>query len=156
MFGNMKKDAAISECGKYRYSLVREWDKSKGKVLFIMLNPSIANAEVDDPTIKKCISFSKNWGYGGLMVANLFAYITPYPKELFTAKYPEGRNNRVEIEKMIHDCEIIICAWGKNQGSPPEYLKKLSNLYYLKLLKDGQTPGHPLYLKKTLKPKSFR
>jgi hypothetical protein len=151
----MKRDAVISKCGKYRYSLVREWDESKGKVLFIMLNPSIADAEVDDPTIKRCISFSKNWGYGGLMVANLFAYITPYPKELFAYKYPEGNNNRKYIEQMMRKCEIVICAWGKNQGSPPEYLKKLSDLYYLKLLSDGKTAGHPLYLKKELKPKKF-
>ena len=82
----MKRDAVISKCGEYRYSLIREWNKSKQKVLFLMLNPSDADDKKDDPTIKRCISFAKDWRYGGLMVANLYAYITDKPKELFRSK----------------------------------------------------------------------
>ena len=97
----MKREAIISKCGKYRYSLVREWNKNKGKVLFIMLNPSTADDKEDDNTIIRCINFAKDWGYGGLMVGNHFAYRTTYPKELFKTKEPEGKENLKYIKQMI-------------------------------------------------------
>jgi len=151
----MYRDAKFSDCSKYRYRLSRVWDKSKSKVLFIMLNPSEADAKKDDPTIKKCISFSKKWGYGGLMVGNLFAYITPYPKELFSVNNPVGKDNESNIEIMAKQCKKIVCAWGNNQGAPPDYFKKFSEIYYLKLLNDGITPGHPLYLNSSLTPQKY-
>ena len=151
----MKREAIISKCGKYRYSLVREWNKNKGKVLFIMLNPSTADDKEDDKTIIRCINFAKDWGYGGLMVGNLFAYRTTYPKELFKTKNPEGKDNLKRIKQMIKRSDLVICAWGNKQGSPPKYLRELSELYYLKLLDDRKTPGHPLRLKKDTKPKRF-
>ena len=151
----MIREAVISECAKYRYSLVREWDERKGKVLFIMLNPSVANAEVDDPTIRRCIGFAKDWGYGGLMVANLYAFISTNPKGLKEVDNAEGVDNRKYINDMIQNCEIVVCAWGNKQGLPPKYLQDLSELHYLKLLKDGKTAGHHLYLKKGLKPKKY-
>ena len=151
----MKREAIISKCGKYRYSLVREWNKNKGKVLFIMLNPSTADDKEDDKTIIRCINFAKDWGYGGLMVGNLFAYRTTYPKELFKTKNPEGKDNLKRIKQMIKRSDLVICAWGNKQGSPPKYLRELSELHYLKLLADRKTPGHPLRLKKDTKPKRF-
>tara|TARA_B100000902_G_C27016535_1_gene767481 strand:- start:68 stop:529 length:462 start_codon:yes stop_codon:yes gene_type:complete len=151
----MKREAIISKCGKYRYSLLREWNKSKGKVLFIMLNPSTADDKEDDKTIIRCINFAKDWGYGGLMVGNLFAYRTTYPKELFKTKNPEGKDNLKRIKQMIKRSDLVICAWGNKQGSPPKYLRELSELHYLKLLDDRKTPGHPLRLKKDTKPKRF-
>ena len=155
MNNKMKREAIISKCGKYRYSLVREWNKNKGKVLFIMLNPSTADDEEDDKTIIRCINFAKDWGYGGLMVGNLFAYRTTYPKELFKTKNPEGKDNLKRIKQMIKRSDLVICAWGNKQGSPPKYLRELSELHYLKLLADRKTPGHPLRLKKDTKPKRF-
>ena len=151
----MKREAIISKCGKYRYSLVREWNKNKGKVLFIMLNPSTADDKEDDNTIIRCINFAKDWGYGGLMVGNLFAYRTTYPKELFKTKEPEGKENLKYIKQMIKDADLVICAWGNNQGSPPKYLREITDLHYLKLVDNGTTPGHPLGLKKDTKPKKF-
>ena len=152
----MKRDAVISKCGKYRYSLIREWNKSKQKVLFLMLNPSDADDKKDDPTIKRCINFAKDWGYGGLMVANLYAYITDNPKELFTSKNPEGFDNIRYIKKMINECKIVVCAWGNKQGLPPLYLQKLSDLYFLELSDVDGTPKHPLYLNKTSKLRKFK
>ena len=151
----MKREAIISKCNKYRYKLIREWSESRGKVLFIMLNPSTADDKKDDKTITRCINFAKDWGYGGLMVGNLFAYRTTYPKELFKTKYPEGKDNLKNIKEMIIDADLVICAWGNNQGAPPQYLRELSELYYLKLLNDGKTPGHPLRLEKCTMPKRF-
>ena len=120
-----------------------------------MLNPSTAYDKEDDKTIIRCINFAKDWGYGGLMVGNLFAYRTTYPKELFKTKNPEGKDNLKRIKQMIKRSDLVICAWGNKQGSPPKYLRELSELHYLKLLADRKTPGHPLRLKKDTKPKRF-
>ena len=151
----MKQEAVISKCSKYRYSLSREWNKDKKKVLFIMLNPSKADDKIDDPTVKRCICFAKNWGFGGLMIGNLFAYRTTYPKELFKTKNPIGKDNLKFLKKMIKSSNLTICAWGNKQGLPPKYLRELTDLYYLKILSDGKTPGHPLRLKKDIKPQKF-
>ena len=151
----MKLEAVVSKCSKYRYSLSREWNKDKEKVLFIMLNPSKADDKIDDPTVKRCICFAKNWGFGGLMIGNLFAYRTTYPKELFKTKNPVGKDNLKFLERMIKSSNLTICAWGNKQGLPPKYLRELTDLYYLKILSDGKTPGHPLRLKKDIKPKKF-
>ena len=68
----MKKDAILSDCKKYRYSLSRTWDESKPLIGFIGLNPSTADDVIDDPTITRCINFAKSWGGGGLYMGNLF------------------------------------------------------------------------------------
>ena len=147
MFEN-HKGAYFSECKKYRYSLHRKWSK-KPLLLFIMLNPSTADANIDDPTIKKCIYFSKKWGFGGILVGNLFAYRSTDPKKLKKTTDPEGANNKRFIKKMVAKASTVICAWGNGYGPPPNYLKRLTELHYLKINKDG-TPAHPLYLKKSL------
>ena len=87
------KNATFSNCRKYRYSLSRIWDKKKKLVLFIGLNPSTANEEVDDPTIRRCVNYVQNWGYGGLMMVNLFAYRVTLPSGLKKVKYPIGEDN---------------------------------------------------------------
>ena len=68
--------------GKYRYSLTRIWDNSKEKLLFIMLNPSTADGDGDDPTIEKIVNYADKWGYGGIYVGNLYAYRTSKPSKL--------------------------------------------------------------------------
>jgi hypothetical protein len=160
----MEKSAIISECGKYRYRLERTWDKSKTKVLFIMLNPSTANAIEDDATIRRCVNFAKEWGYGGLLVGNLFAYRSTKPKELLLAEDPIGPENLKHFNEMYKEAAVVICAWG-NSGIVNKLGKKLTEykplkgwigfLYYLDLAKDG-TPKHPLYLKKDLIPQQLR
>ena len=104
--------AILSDCGKYRYSLTRNWDSEKPKVLFIMLNPSTADADNDDPTIRRCINFAKYWGYGGLHVCNLFAYRATNPKELLHIDNPLGDQNIYHMKKLANEAEIIVCAWG--------------------------------------------
>ena len=78
----MKKDTVISTLGQHRYCLTRTWDEDKGKVLFIMLNPSTADAEKDDATTTRCINYAKKWGYGGIMIGNIYSYRTKSPKIL--------------------------------------------------------------------------
>ena len=68
-----EKSAIISECEQYRYELRRIWQPKKGLVCWVMLNPSIADANIDDPTIRRCIGYTAKWGYGGRVVVNLFA-----------------------------------------------------------------------------------
>lgn len=159
----MKKDANISKCKKYRYSLTRLWDENKPCVLFIMLNPSTADAEYDDPTIRRCINFAKNWGFGGLNVCNLFAYRSTDPLELLRINNPQGEDNLYCLEYYISVSEKIICAWGnepvlKKINSDMQIMeliyKQKEKVHYLELSKKG-TPKHPLYLKKDLQPKLF-
>lgn len=89
----MEKTAIISEDEKYRYQLSRCWDETKPRILFIMLNPSTADANIDDPTIRRVISFAKSWGYGGVYVGNLFAFRSTDPKGLKQIADPVGENN---------------------------------------------------------------
>ena len=78
----MKKDAQLSTCRKYRYALWRTWDEAKPQVMIIGLNPSTADETKDDPTITRCINFAKAWGYGGVCMANLFAYRATAPSDV--------------------------------------------------------------------------
>lgn len=161
---SVTSSAFISECGQYRYELRRTWDESRPKVMFIMLNPSTADAEIDDPTIRRCVGFAKSWGYGGILVGNLFAYRATEPKTLLTVNDPIGRDNIEHIMELLKECEKVICAWGNgklvervfkkmNKEYKP-FAENLKGLYYLELANDG-TPKHPLYLKGHLKPVRF-
>lgn len=157
LFEESNKGAILSECETYRYQLWRIWDESKPKVLFIMLNPSTADADIDDPTIRRCIGFAKSWGYGGLFVGNIFAYRSTEPKGLFEADDAVGVDNNYHLEQMSEKCEIAVCAWGNSPivNKMNTTHKPLKNvripLHYIELSKDG-TPKHPLYLKSELKP----
>ena len=137
--------AVISEDGQYRYMLTREWDKSKPKVGYIMLNPSTADADNDDNTMRKIIKITRNLGYGGLVVTNLYAYRTPHPDDL-NVEDPFGPKNKRYIELMLKMCPMVIYAWG-NHGREPAWLTKaVENPYCFKITKEG-APNHPLYLK---------
>lgn len=159
----MIKKALISNDKKYRYSLSRIWDDSKPSVMFIMLNPSTADSDVDDPTIRRCIGFAKSWGYGGIYVGNLFAYRSTDPKKLFNSDNPIGHHNKNWLDTMSIGCEKVVCAWGNSGivkrlgdkfGTEYKPLKGIDNLYYIDLCNDG-TPKHPLYLKSNLELKKY-
>lgn len=83
----MQTGAEFSPCKTYRYALWRRWSDAP-PVLFVMLNPSTANESQDDPTIRRCISFAKQWGHGGIIVGNLFAFRSPYPTDLSNSHRP--------------------------------------------------------------------
>ncbi len=85
--------AIFSPCGKYRYVLWRKWEADGPYIMFIGLNPSTANADTDDPTIRRVVRFAKSWGYHGVYMLNLFAYVTPYPEELKKCLDPVGEND---------------------------------------------------------------
>ena len=147
------RKATFSRCKRYRYLLEREWDDTKPKVLFIMLNPSTADHKQDDPTIRRCIGFAQELGFGSLIITNLFAYRATYPAELLKANEPTGKKNLMYLRRAKKACNVIITAWGVAQVvkklNPAKTLKVLETweTYSLGHCKDG-TPRHPLYLRK--------
>ena len=145
------KKAIISDCGKYRYELHREWDKKKRKVLFIMLNPSTACGVTDDLTTIRCMNFAKKWGYGGIMIGNIYPFRAKRPKDLkkwlndtTVFVYGEHRANKDHVHEMAKQADMIVCAWGCNHPGIPEWVDELGDLFYLELCKDNITPKHPL------------
>ena len=153
-----KKEAVLSDCKKYRYMLRRAWDRTKPACLFIGLNPSTADATVDDPTIRRCVGFADSWGYGELVVGNLYAFRATKPKDMFNQDDPVGPLNDLWLKKMGLSCGIIIAAWGANGALSVRGwdVKKLmpAQMYHLGLTKAGQ-PKHPLYLKADTQPELF-
>lgn len=149
----MNRSAIISPDTKYRYELSRSWDTKKPYVMFIMLNPSSADASNDDPTIRRCINFAKSWDYGGINIGNLYAYRATNPKELKKVADPWGQENIMHLISMANQSAIVICAWGHNKGFPAFISMNLSKsrLYYIEKSING-TPKHPLYLKGNLTP----
>jgi hypothetical protein len=156
----MHRAAEISECGLYRYTLERNW--GDGPTLnYLMLNPSIADAMQDDPTIARCIVRAKGLGFGGLVVTNLFAYRSTDPKLLKRVSDPVGPRNDERILEVARRAEMVICAWGKDGkllGRAFKVKQVLSRagirLHALKIGVDG-APWHPLYLPYELQPIPF-
>lgn len=143
--------AIISDCGLYRYNLSRSWGTGNGVALFVMLNPSTADADIDDPTIRRCMGFAKRLGYAALEVVNLFAFRATDPAKMKSFDNPVGPDNRRHIIESAERAGVIIAAWGVNgrhNGQDDEVLGWLSNktVYALGLTKDG-IPRHPLYLR---------
>lgn len=150
---HIRKGAFLSRDLLHRYRLTRTWDEGLGRCLFIMLNPSTADATKDDKTIRRCIRFTERFGMGKLVVVNLFSYRTPKPKVLLkvdrdTAVVPL---NLEIVEQEVSGADLIVCAWGANGshlGQNEVVLDAISRYpaYALGLTADGH-PRHPLYLK---------
>lgn len=153
LFSDFNKGAVLSDCGKYRFQLWRIWDESKPLVLWIMHNPSTADAENDDPTIRRIIGFTRAWGYGGLYVGNLFPYRATDPKELLNKEFEviAPLENFKHTNQMKAKCSLFILAYGNPviSDATPEWVD--NDWMALKLTKNGN-PCHPLYLKSELKP----
>ncbi|MCY0094717.1 DUF1643 domain-containing protein [Hoeflea ulvae] len=150
-----KSDATISPCGSYRYWLERRWGHEPPQT-FIMLNPSTADAAVDDRTIGRCIEFSKREGAGGLIVVNLFALRATNPKELDGHIDPVGPDNAKNIGIALIAAAAqnipVICGWGGNKDAPKQALRLKARakdfgvrLVALHVNHDG-SPKHPLYI----------
>jgi len=154
----LEKRAKLSDCRSYRFALWRIWDESMGNAMFIGLNPSTADEIVDDPTIVRCINFAKSWGYGGLSMANLFAFRATNPDDMFNAIDPIGPDNDEWLVRLAKASDIVIAAWGNDGsylGRSIEVKKLKLNFHYLKMNISGE-PAHPLYLDSSLKPKPMR
>lgn len=151
----MTTGALFSPCRTWRYSLWRIWDERRNHAVFVGLNPSTADETIDDPTIRRCIQFAKDWGYGGLYMLNAFAFCTKDPKVMKTAADPVGPDNDFLLSQYSLSAGVTVAAWGNDgnfMGRAAKVREQLYNPHYLKLNKDG-SPAHPLYLSAKLKPK---
>lgn len=152
----MRAWAEISDCGRYRFLLGRRWGSDGPGACWVMLNPSTADAEIDDPTIRRCVGFSRAWGYTGLVVVNLFAWRATDPGDLVRADDPVGPGNDQWIRDAVSDAAMVVAAWGNppkpgrlyRRGRTVEGLIKASGriIHHLGLTKDGH-PRHPLYVR---------
>jgi hypothetical protein len=113
---NISRSAILSDCGRYRYRLYRSWDDGPF-VVFLMFNPSTADAQQDDPTIRKCMGFAKQWGYPGITVVNLFAMRSSDPREISKVPFNSavGAENDEAILTACCTASELVCAWGCGQ-----------------------------------------
>ena len=150
----MHRSAIISECQRYRYALRREWQADLPGILFVALNPSTADGEYDDPTVRRCVGFAKSWGFGKLVIANLFALRSTHPSSLLHDEDPIGPQNDWWLTQLSARFSLTIAAWGVHgalKQRAAEVLPKLHNVHHLGLTNAGH-PKHPLYLPKTARP----
>lgn len=153
-----KKSAIFSKCNRYRYELQRCWSKpvsKKSTITFIGLNPSTADATVDDPTIRKCIAYAQKWGYSRMLMVNLFAWKATDPASLLDAADPIGSLNDHYIKRAVNRSSMVIACWGE-QGVLLNRASELRGRYprrlrCLKVNRSGE-PTHPLYLPAALAP----
>lgn len=150
--------ATFSADGVFRYTLTRTWDADGPVANFLMLNPSTADAFALDPTNRRCVGFAQQWGFGGLVTTNLFAYRSTDPKVLRTVADPIGPANDEAIIDAARSADLVIAAWG-NHGA----LLDRGRLVHRLLSSSGVTlhqlhrtraghPGHPLYLTADAEP----
>ena len=151
----MQRSAIFSDDRKYRYALERVWDDQGERMLFVMLNPSSADAVADDPTIRRCIEFGQKWGFGGVKVGNLFALISTDPRLLHREEFPVGPENDGHLIRLADECPFVVVAWGDALRKHPAFrmreaavrdlLRPRSQglLHCLGITAHG-TPKHPL------------
>lgn len=152
----MKREAVISECGTYRYRLYREWEQTdKMPVLWIMLNPSTADAIQDDPTIRRVTDFSWRWGFDRVEIVNAYALRSTNPAHLWSHPDPVGPLNDLYIMDAAEYADETIIAWGVNvEDTRARWVRQLLARFSkngagcLGRTKGGH-PKHPLYLAKT-------
>ena len=159
---HVDKGVCISECGRYRYALWRIWNKQLPYLGFLLLNPSTADAETDDPTITRCMARARQLGYGGIYVCNLFAYRATDPAEIYKAPDAIGPENDQWTPYYMLMCRMVICGWGKHGtwlNRDRAVIASLETmpwrmLYALDTNADG-SPKHPLYVAYNVQPKPF-
>lgn len=158
---NGPTDALFSLDRVYRYALWRRW--SDGPVVaFLGLNPSTADEVNDDPTVRRCVGYAHDWGFGAMVMLNIFAFRSTNPKGLLSISDPVGKENDSTIIKFAGWCSKIVAAWGAwgsyaGRGAQVRALvrEQGKELWMFGLTMNGQ-PKHPLYLAKTEKPKVWR
>jgi hypothetical protein len=136
--------------GPYRYSLWREWDPDRPRLLWVLLNPSTADANREDPTLRRCLAFSRTWSFGSLEIVNLYAWRSPTPEDLTRVENPVGDQNDRYIQEAVQRAAKIVVAWGAYKalhGRDRAVIDLLAQpLWCLGKTRDGN-PRHPLYLK---------
>jgi len=153
--------ATFSPCRRWRYLLWRRWEEAKPVANFLMLNPSTADEVKLDPTCARARDYAERWGYGALIVTNIFAFRNTNPNQMKAAKDPVGPGNDAAIVKAARESALVVCAWG-NHGSFLERSLAVKALlaksrikpHVLRVNANGE-PAHPLYLPGKLEPISW-
>ena len=140
--------------GKRRYRLWRIWDPEIPRLLYVLLNPSYADAQTDDRTVAKLIQFTRNLGYGGFYLGNIHSYITSDPKSLWNHIIPYEPLNILHLKEMAKKSEKVVLGWG-NSGNLPEWLKQMIGQPYCFGNNQNGSPKHPLYLSHKTKLNPF-
>lgn len=141
--------ADISECGTYRYRLWRHWGTpfEKATMVVVGLNPSTADAEKDDPTIRRCVSFAKREGCGRLVMVNLFALRSTDPSALLRHDDPEGPRNLRTLDDWLCPPFVCVAAWGAHPLAQEKGVLLAMRVPLLAFgFTKGLAPRHPLYL----------
>ena len=154
--------ATFSACRRWRYLLWRRWDAAKPAANFLMLNPSTADELRLDPSCSRARDYAERWGYGALIVTNLFAWRATDPRLMQLAPEPVGRGNDQAILRAAREARLVVCAWG-NHGAHREraaaVLARLRGaqvpLHALRVTARGE-PAHPLYLPARLRAARWR
>lgn len=152
----IRREAVFSPCGLYRYILRRIWDDALPYANFICLNPSRANAEIDDNTSVRCVDYTLRWkGYGATCITNMYGFCATDPNEMKRAADPVGPDNDRWLVEIAAGAGIRIAAWGTHATfmERDKAVRRLiaGPLHYLTITKDGH-PHHPLRLRKDLTP----
>lgn len=152
----LHKSAVLSPCGTYCYELMRRWS-SRPLVGWVMLNPSTADADTDDPTVRRCIGFANAWGFGGIVIRNLFALRATDPSELDRHADAIGPENNAYLSRCKHE-DMTVIAWGARGGDRGrdvlELLQRQQVRPYQLAVTNDRQPRHPLYLKADLVPRA--
>jgi len=195
----MIKGAYFSKCRTYRYALWRLWHDQEnmieingvkfprnGYVMWIGLNPSTADESVDDPTIRRCISFTKSWGYDGMFMVNLFTYRATDPNEMLAqfSVRADGQNivgeymnrsspvggckNAQVVYHLQKKCALVVAAWGANQNLIVKDRASSMCSWFVDekcpidrdlhcvAMTMDFSPGHPLYVSAAAQPTLYR
>lgn len=157
LFGGMECGAKFSPGNAYRYALWRVWGDRAHRCVFVMVNPSIADHETDDQTIRKCVGFAKRWRFGAIEVVNLFAYVSTDVTQLLKVEDPVGPENDDHIATALQSAHRVVWAWGKHNARVGKLIaKRLANSPLFEVpdrcesgtlgLNDNGSPRHPLML----------
>jgi len=144
----MFEGALFSEDRVYRYLLRRKTGVQRTTCLFIMLNPSIADETKNDPTVTRCINYTRHWGFGWLEVCNIFAYRATDPRELYLEAFKRGPDNDKHIKAAVRRADRVVCAWGNHgalQGRGIEVRKMIMDAGKFPLAFKITQKGQPIY-----------
>lgn len=152
------RSALLDASGVYRYRLTRVLGPGVKRITWIMLNPSTADASVDDATIRKVTTFSRRWSFAELTVVNLFALRSTDPRALKIHRDPVGPENDAHLLAAARGADAVVCAWG-NHGVLLGRAERVGAMlaeagvtaHCLRVSGTGQ-PCHPLYLPGDLQP----
>jgi hypothetical protein len=152
--------ALFSSCRRWRYLLWRCWDASRPVANFLMLNPSTADEVKLDPSCTRARRYAERWGYGALIVTNLFGWRATDPDQMKAVHDPVGAGNDRAILAAAREAALVVCAWGNHGAHLGRSLavKKMlgsARLHVLRMNGSGE-PAHPLYLPAGLRPRPFK